>query len=47
MLSSRQEFDQRAFALSYIAGEQRGFEVLKMIVTTQDVVSKFLLPLRR
>ncbi|XP_060592909.1 lysosomal-trafficking regulator-like isoform X2 [Ruditapes philippinarum] len=37
MLSSRQEFDQRAFALSYIAGEQRGFEVLKMIVTTQDV----------
>ncbi|XP_053374768.1 lysosomal-trafficking regulator-like isoform X2 [Mercenaria mercenaria] len=37
MLSSRQEFDQRAFALSYISGEQRGFEVLKMIVPTPEV----------
>ena len=42
MLSSKQEVDQRIYALSFMMGEQRGSEVLKMIISSSELVRLWL-----
>ena len=34
MLSSRQEFDDRTYIISYLIGELRGREILKLVLNT-------------
>ena len=41
MLSSKQEVDQRIYALSFMMGESRGSEVLKMIISSSELVSLY------
>ena len=40
MLSNRQEVDQRIYALSYMMGEARGTEVLRLIISSPELVSE-------
>ena len=38
MVSNKVDFDQRVYALSFVMGELRGKEVLKLVITAPELV---------
>ena len=38
MVSAKVDFDQRVYALSFVMGELRGKEVLKLVITAPELV---------